>query len=105
PYRLCEYSVGIKLMWRHHMDPSFAEAHGCLIIRNATRDGASFDYPVPLDDSANIEAALNEIDNYCQESGILPIFQTVPEDSLPVLLHRYPYTTVTNGRTWQDYLY
>ena len=35
PYRLCEYSVGVKLMWRHHMDPSFAESNGCLIVRNA----------------------------------------------------------------------
>ena len=105
PYRLCEYSVGVKLMWRHHMDPCFAESNGCLIVRNSYHGGASFDYPVPLDDSADLNAALDEIDDYCRANGILPAFQTVPEDALPVLLHRYPYTTVTNGRTWQDYLY
>ena len=105
PYRLCEYSVGVKLMWRHHMDPSFTEAHGCLIIRNCSHGAVTFDYPVPLDGSADLSAALDEIDAYCRESGILPAFQTVPEEVLPVLLHRYPYTAVTNSRTWQDYLY
>lgn len=105
PYRLCEYSVGIKLMWRHHMAPSFAESNGCLIIRNTSHGTVTFDYPVPLDGSADLEAALGEIDNYCMEAGIPPAFQTVPEEALPVLLHRYPYTAVSNGRTWQDYLY
>ena len=30
-YRLCEYSVGIKLMWRQHWHPAYAESHGCLV--------------------------------------------------------------------------
>ena len=33
-YRLCEYSVGVKLMWREHLRPQYAEAHGCLIVLN-----------------------------------------------------------------------
>ena len=33
-YRLCEYSLGVKLMWRDHLHPSFAEVAGCLVIRN-----------------------------------------------------------------------
>ena len=43
-YRLCEYSVGVKLMWRQHFNPMFAEAGDCLIVRNQihgqTRSGA-----------------------------------------------------------------
>lgn len=27
-YRLCEYSLGVKLMWRDHLHPSFAEVAG-----------------------------------------------------------------------------
>ncbi len=104
-YRLCEYSVGVKLMWRHHMDPSFAEAGDCLIVRNAFHGSVAFDYPVPLSESADLSAALDAIDAYCREMGVLPAFQTVPEEALPVLLHRYPYATVSNSRTWQDYLY
>ena len=33
-YRLCEYSLGVKLMWRDYLHPWFTEAAGCLIIRN-----------------------------------------------------------------------
>ena len=33
-YRLCEYSLGVKLMWRDHWHPEFAESHGCLVILN-----------------------------------------------------------------------
>lgn len=104
-YRLCEYSVGVKLMWRHHMDPSFAEDHGCLIVRNRAHGRVTFDWPVPMGEEADLNAALDAIDEYCREQGILPAFQTVPEEALPLILHRYPYTTVSNGRIWQDYLY
>ena len=104
-YRLCEYSVGVKLMWRHHMDPSFAEDHGCLIVRNRAHGQVTFDWPVPLGEEADLEAALDAIDDYCRRNGILPTFQTVPEEALPLILHRYPYATVANGRIWQDYLY
>ena len=46
-YRLCEYSLGVKLMWRGHLHPAFAEAAGCLIIRNVIDGDTVFDYPVP----------------------------------------------------------
>ena len=39
-YQLCEYSALVKLMWRSHLHPSWAEGAGCLIVRNfiATED-------------------------------------------------------------------
>ena len=37
-YRLCEYSAGVKLMWRQHWHPAFAESHGCLVIQMCIRD-------------------------------------------------------------------
>ena len=33
-YRLCEYSVGVKLMWGSVLHPAFCEAANCLIVRN-----------------------------------------------------------------------
>lgn len=30
-YQLCEYSALVKLMWRGHLHPQYAEAAGCLI--------------------------------------------------------------------------
>ncbi len=105
-YRLCEYSVGVKLMWREHFHPQYAEACGCLIVLNRSRHlGHIFDYPVPLPGEGDVDAALDEIDAWCMERGTAPIFGVVPEEERDVLLDRYPFVSLENGRVWQDYLY
>lgn len=105
-YRLCEYSVGVKLMWREHFHPQYAEACGCLIVLNRSRHlGHIFDYPVPLPGEGSVEAALDEIDAWCVDNGIAPAFGVVPEEERDVLLDRYPSLSLENGRVWQDYLY
>ena len=105
PYRLCEYSIGVKLMWRHHFAPVFAEEGGCLIVKNCAHRRVSFDYPVPRSGESDLDAALDAIDGFCRETGISPTFLQVPEEELPRLLLRYPYVQVENSRLWQDYLY
>ena len=45
-YRLCEYSAGIKLMWRGVLHPAWAEVAGCLVVRYINDGRWSFDYPV-----------------------------------------------------------
>ena len=62
-YRLCEYSLGVKLMWRGHLHPAFAEAAGCLIIRNVIDGDTVFDYPVPGPEG-DVDAALTAIERY-----------------------------------------
>ena len=104
-YRLCEYSVGVKLMWRHHFSPDFAEAGGCLIVRNQSHGDVYFDWPVPLRPGDSVEPALDLIDAYCLEQGIAPSYYLVPEDAMPVLTSRYSGLQVRCTRTWQDYLY
>lgn len=105
-YRLCEYSVGIKLMWRQHWHPAYAESHGCLVVLNHSHHfGHIFDYPVPLPGVGDVEAALDEIDSWCRENGVAPAFGVVPAEERERLLERYPYTIVDNDRLWQDYLY
>ena len=105
-YRLCEYSVGVKLMWRDHWKPEYAESHGCLIVKNHSRHfGPLFDYPVPLPGEGDVEAALDAIDSWCLEQGVAPAFGVVPEEELESLLQRYPYARVDRARIWQDYLY
>lgn len=103
-YRLCEYSVGTKLMWRDELHPSWTEAAGCLIVRNAIRGQEVYDYPVPGPDGDE-EAALTAIEDDCAERGVIPVISVVPEEKAPVLLRRYPYVKVSNIRTWKDYLY
>ena len=105
-YRLCEYSLGVKLMWRDHWHPEFAESHGCLVVLNhSAHYGAMFDFPIPLPEEGDVDAALDEIDAWCVEKGVPPSYGVVPETERERLLKRYPYTTVDNDRLWQDYFY
>ena len=103
-YALCEYSAGVKLMWRSALRYAWAEAAGCLIIRCESEGRVSFDYPVAGPDGDE-DAVLSAIEAYCMETGIQPEISIVPEEKAPVLLSRYPYVRVSNIRTWRDYLY
>ncbi len=103
-YGLCEYSVGVKLMWRGSLRPSWTEAAGCLIVQNEIGGRVVFDYPVPGPEGDE-DAALEAIENDCMEREILPVISVVPEEKAAHLLARYPYVHVSNVRTWQDYMY
>ncbi len=104
-YELCEYSAGVKLMWRNTLHYTWAEAAGCLIIRCESEQGhVSFDYPV-AGPEGDEDAALSAIEAYCLENGIQPEISVVPEGKTAALLARYPYARVSNIRTWRDYLY
>ena len=103
-YRLCEYSIGVKLMWRDYLHASFAEAAGCLIIRNRIKGQTQFDYPIPGPDG-DVEEALRLMERWCTQTGHRLILSLVPEDKAQKLLYRYPYMTVRSERAWKDYLY
>ena len=46
-YRLCEYSLGVKLMWKHHFSPTFAQEGGCLIVKSTSHRPHRFRLPRP----------------------------------------------------------
>lgn len=100
-YGLCEYTVGVKLMWRNTLRPAWTEAAGCLVVRNEIDGQVVFDYPVPGPEGDE-DAALEAIETYCLEQGIPPVISVVPECKAPHLLARYPYAQVSNVRTWRD---
>ncbi len=103
-YRLCEYSLGVKLMWRGHLHPAFDEAAGCLIVRNSIDGDTVFDYPI-LGPEGDVDAALTAIEQYCAANELPLSLSVVPEDKLPALCLRYPRFRLTNERVWKDYLY
>lgn len=104
--RLCEYSAGVKLMWRHYYKSEYAESCGCLIACTRTENGGYvFNVPVPLPGKGDVDAALNEIDEWCMAKGVLPVFSPVPIEERERLLDRYPFASIENVRLWQDYLY
>ena len=94
-YRLCEYSVGVKLMWGGVLHPAFCEAAGCLIVRNEIDGRCQFDFPVPGPEG-DVEAALTLLEKYCSEQGIRPIISVVPEQEANRLFLRYPVVKLTN---------
>lgn len=103
-YRLCEYSAGVKIMWRDQLHPEYAEIAGCLVVRNCIEGRYRFDYPVPGKDG-DVEAALTAIESWCTETGNRLILSVVPEEKAAELMQRYPRFHFTNERTWKDYLY
>mgnify|MGYP002529767497 FL=1 len=103
-YRLCEYSLGVKLMWRGHLHPSFAEEAGCLIVRNRIEGEYVFDFPV-VGEGGDPEGALCAIEAWCAETGTPLVLSVVPEDKASQLVLRYPRVTVISERPWKDYLY
>lgn len=103
-YRLCEYSLGVKLMWRDYLHPWFTEAAGCLIIRNCIEGQYVFDYPI-LGPEGDAGAALAAIEQYCGDKELPLVLSVVPEDKASQLVLRYPRVTVISERPWKDYLY
>lgn len=103
-YVLCEFSVGTKLMWREFLNPEWAEVAGCLVVRNTVEGNVVFDYPV-IGPDGDEEEALNEIEKDCMEKQIPLKFTITPEKKLPLLINRYPYCSISNFRTWKDYIY
>ena len=103
-YRLCEYSLGVKLMWRDHLHPSFAEVAGCLVIRNCIEGEYVFDYPI-AGPEADVEGALRAIESWCAATGTPLVLSVVPEDKAQTLCLRYPRCHVISERPWKDYIY
>ena len=103
-YRLCEYSVGVKFMWRDYLHPAWAETAGCLVVKNTIQGTVQFDYPI-AGEEGDEEAALREIESWCADHGARPVISVVPREKASEMLLRYPRLELINQRPWQDYLY
>ena len=67
-YEICEYSLGVKLMWETAAGYQFAEAGNCLICMQNADGQVYFDYPV-LGENGDVEQALAEIERYKADGG------------------------------------
>lgn len=103
-YRLCEYSAGAKYMWAEDYHSAYAVSNNCLVVKEYSESRVWFSYPV-AGKNGDIGAALDDIDRYCSENGIRPVFMPVPDDALCVLLKRYPYASVKRPHLFKDYFY
>lgn len=107
-FRLSDYTSGYQIMWSLYASMQFAEVENCLILRSAFGGKVRFLYPIALngaDEAAEI-AALTKLEAFCVREGEVLVLTSVPVERLASLTHRYGRNlTLTNPRTWRDYLY
>ena len=103
-FEICEYSLGIKLMWAETYEYQFSEACGCLIARDRYDGEIYFDYPVAGKDG-DVEGAIRAIEEYCMETDTPLRFATLPKQVLGELCARYDRADVLQGYLTRDYLY
>lgn len=103
-YGICEYSVGIKLMWSDTYRYAFAESDGCLICRDEYEGIVYFDYPI-AGEGGDIDAALQKIEEYCLEEDIPLRFTTLPATVLGKLAARYDGIRLQRTYLCKDYIY
>ena len=103
-YQLCEYSAGVKLMWRKELHTYYAEVAGCLVSYSVINGKICFDFPFP-GENGDVEAALCAIEQYCVEKELPLTISVVPESFVAKLALRYPRFHMSNYRAWGDYIY
>ncbi len=107
PFRISDFSLGFLLMWLPYAHTAMAEVEGCLLLRSEYGGKVRFLYP--LHPNADQEAecrALEALERWCVENDTHLALTTIPLERLPFLTQRYGRDlTLTNPRTWRDYLY
>lgn len=104
-YRISDYSLGMKLMWKNYLHPEVAFSNGCVIVKNNFKGATRFDYPLPCEEDSDIEGALSQIEHYCMEHYIPMIFCAVPESQLSTLASRYRSLQTESSVFDDDYIY
>jgi len=104
-YCISDYSLGYKLMWKDYFKSEFAFFAGCMIIKNNPQKETYFEYPIPVEENADVDAALCEIEKYCS-FNMLPLrFTGITRDMLNVLSLRYHSVKSVNYRLINEYFY
>lgn len=105
--RLSNYTPGTAFVWGKYLDTHFAEAEGCLILRDRYVKQEYFYYPVsPSGDEEAQRRALCAVEEYCRNENVRLHYTAIPRDKLPELVFRYGSELhLSDIRRWRDYLY
>ena len=99
--RFCDYSAGVRFMWREAYRVDYAIANDTLLMKETTdayRD--AFFCPIGPDR----EGALRAAEAYGKAAGAL-MFAYLDNAAVAEFAGRYPFLSVYNDRNWSDYLY
>ena len=105
PYRISDYSAGIKLIWKDMIHPEIAFSHGCMIVRDRYRGKYSFNLPFPIEKEADVSAAIDDISAFCIENTLPLAFEYVPKEFLTLLIDKFPCADISCSNELSDYLY
>ncbi len=105
PYRISDYSIGIKRMWSDLLHPEYAVESGCLLVHCTVMGRSVFDFPMPMADEYDIGAALDSMAAYCRQHFLPFEIINVPKECVSVVTERFPHCDVTYRRIHSDYLY
>ncbi|MBQ8496585.1 MAG: GNAT family N-acetyltransferase [Clostridia bacterium] len=104
-YKISDYSLGIKWMWKDLLAPEYTVAKGCLVVRSKIRGRYAFDFPLPLEDDADIQGALLEMADFCSEKFLPFEMNAVLCDRVPDVFSLFPNVETRRYRNLSDYLY
>ncbi len=104
-YKISDYSAGIKLIWKDMIYPEIAFSHGCMIARDCYKGSYSFNMPVPIEEGADLSAAIDDIASFCMDNTLPLVFEYVPKEYLPSIIERFPCIDVYCPNDLSDYLY
>lgn len=106
-FRMSDYTAGFQFMWHLYGQTQYTISHDCLVLHAHFNGNAFFYYPLHPQGSLEAECtALAEVERYCVEEALPLRWSSIPHERLGLLTHRYGRNlTLTNPRTWRDYLY
>ncbi|MBO7214642.1 MAG: GNAT family N-acetyltransferase [Clostridia bacterium] len=102
PYRVCDLTAGVLLMWNDVFNVSFAEYDDTLILKCCFKNKFTVFF-LPI--GKNVLGALGEIERYTVEKCLPLKFMCIEEENLPFLKERYGEISFEYDRDFSDYLY
>ena len=103
--RTCDYSVGGIMMWVDYFGYEMCVSEDTLFIKGRTENNRSetaFMLPIgalPTDE------AVQRVLEYCSRNDIVPVFSTVPEDRIDVLINSLDEVLIEPLDDWSDYIF
>lgn len=103
--KISDYSAGIKRMWADVINSEFALSNGCLIVKDCYCGEYSFNLPIPVEEDADVDAALLDVALYCRENFIPLKFDYIPKNKIGLITSHFPTVDVTLENVISDYIY
>ena len=98
----CDVCVGTRYLWRKEFKVDYAIFDDTLILKETAGNYSNaFYYPI----GKNEIGALEQIENYCKETGTPLLFCCIDNFYALKLAERYQSVDIFNDRAWSDYIY